>query len=265
MAKKNRSRARDEPKDGANDEPSSTRDAAEGRRARRGRQPAQPVNSAAEWTKSIVIAVALFLFLRTFLVQTFVITSGSMEETLLVGDMLLVNRVAIGSRIPGTSIRIPGYSTPKRGDVLVFDPPHEKDLMLIKRLIGLPGDTLRMRNRVLYVNGEMMDEPYVVHDGDGDDVHPWMVWQKEHVIGGDPRAYSPTRDNWGPLVIPEDRYFMMGDNREHSLDSRYWGLLEGWRLEGRALFTYYSYNKDSYRPFPALREVRWNRVGRGIR
>jgi len=261
MAKKDKGNAPDEQKD----EPSSTRDRAEGRRARRGKESPEPLNPAAEWTKSIVIAVALFLFLRTFLVQTFVITSGSMEETLLVGDMLLVNRVAIGSRIPGTSIRIPGYSTPRRGDVIVFDPPHEPDLMLIKRLIGTPGDTLEMRNRVLYLNGEMQDEPYVVHDGDGDDVHPWMVWQKDHILEGDPRTYSPTRDNWGPLVIPEDRYFMLGDNREHSLDSRYWGLLEGWRLEGRAVFTYYSYNKDSYRPFPALREVRWNRVGRGIR
>ncbi|MEM7415983.1 MAG: signal peptidase I [Gemmatimonadota bacterium] len=261
MAKKDKGRARGE-KAG---EPASTKDAARARRERRGKEkPADP-NSLAEWGKSIAVAVALFLFLRTFLVQTFVITSGSMEATLLVGDMLLVNRVAIGSRIPGTSVRIPGYSTPERGDVLVFDPPHEPDLMLIKRLVGVPGDTLEMRERVLYLNGVAQDEPYVVHDGPGDDVHPWMVWQRDHLIGdGDPVTYAPTRDNWGPLEIPEDRYFMLGDNREHSLDSRYWGLLEGWRLEGRAVFTYYSYNKDSYRPLPALREVRWGRIGRGI-
>ena len=261
MAKKDKAQAEDAPKV----EPASTREAAAQRRKDRGVERDGEPNSAAEWTKSIVIAVALFLFLRTFLVQTFVITSGSMEETLLVGDMLLVNRVAIGSQIPGTRIRIPGYSRPGRGDVLVFDPPHEADLMLIKRLIGMPGDTLQMRNRVLYVNGEVKDEPYAIHDGDGDDVHPWMVWQRDHLIGdADGRSYAPTRDNWGPLLIPEDRYFMLGDNREHSLDSRYWGLLEGWRLEGRAVFTYYSYNKDSYRPFPALREVRWGRIGRGI-
>ncbi len=267
MAKKESGRRK---REGAGDGSASSGespDASESRRARRAarKKPEEAGNAAMEWTKSIVFAVALFLFLRTFLVQTFVITSGSMEETLLVGDMLLVNRVAIGSRIPGTSVRIPGYSSPRRGDVLVFDPPHEQDLMLIKRLIGMPGDTLEMRDRILYINGEAQNEPYVVHDVPGDDVHPWMTWQRDHLVGsGDPSSYAPTRDNWGPIAIPEDRYFMLGDNREHSLDSRYWGLLEGWRLEGRAVFTYYSYNKDSYRPFPALREVRWGRIGRGI-
>lgn len=261
MAKKDKGRAQ---KGGAKGS-DSTKEAAEARRAKRKQRQAEDPNSLAEWSKSIAIAVALFLILRTFLVQTFVITSGSMEQTLLVGDMLLVNRVAIGSHIPGTRIRIPGYATPQRGDVLVFDPPHEPDLMLIKRLIGVPGDTLEMRDRVLYLNGVAQDEPYVIHDGPGDDVDPRMVWQRRHLVGdADPRAYTPTRDNWGPIVVPEDRYFMLGDNREHSLDSRYWGLLEGWRLEGRAVFTYYSYNKDSFRPFPALREVRWGRIGRGI-
>lgn len=260
MAKKEKGRGRAE---GATP-PSNTKEAAEGRRARRAETPRDP-NSVTEWTKSIVIAVALFLFLRTFLVQTFVITSGSMEETLLVGDMLLVNRAAIGSRIPATSIRIPGYSQPRRNDVLVFDPPHEETLKLIKRLVGLPGDTLEMRNRALYVNGQIQDEPYAVHSDVGDEMHPWMQWQRDFVAPAvNAATYAPTRDNWGPLVVPEDRYFMLGDNREKSFDSRYWGLLEGWRLEGRAVFTYYSYNKDSYRPFPALREVRWGRVGRGI-
>jgi signal peptidase I len=222
-------------------------------------------NGAVEWAKSIGIALALFLFLRTFLVQTFVITSGSMEETLLVGDMLVVNRAAIGSRIPATNIRIPGYSRPRRGDVLVFDPPHEETLKLIKRLIGMPGDTIEMRSRTFYLNGVAQDEPYVVHSNVPDETHLWMEWQRDFVAAGvDPSTYVPTRDNWGPLVLPADRYFMLGDNREQSLDSRYWGLLEGWRLEGRAVFTYYSYNKGSYRPFPWIREVRWGRVGSGI-
>ena len=221
--------------------------------------------SLTEWAKSIAIAVVLFLFLRSFLVQTFVITSGSMENTLLVGDMLLVNRAAMGSRIPGTSVRIPGYSAPARGDVLVFDPPHEETLKLIKRLIGMPGDTLEMRNRVLSLNGSVFDEPYVVHSDVPDERHPWMEWQRDHLAAGrEGSTYAPTRDNWGPLVVPEGHYFMLGDNREKSLDSRYWGLLEAWRLEGRAVFTYFSYNKGSYRPFPAIREVRWDRIGDGI-
>lgn len=222
-------------------------------------------NAAVEWAKSIAIAAVLFLVLRSFLVQTFVITSGSMENTMLVGDMLLVNRAAIGSKIPLTGLRIPGYSSAEHGDVIVFDPPHEEDLKLVKRLIGMPGDTLQMRNRVLYRNGEILDEPYLKHTDVGDEMHPWMVWQRDYLAGDvDPSTYAPTRDNWGPLVIPEDRYFMLGDNRETSLDSRYWGLLEGWRLEGRAVFTYFSYNKESYRPFPWIREIRWSRIGGGI-
>ncbi len=246
----------------------STKTHAEAPEGTSSEDPAEPAarNSAVEWAKSILIAAVLFLVLRSFLVQTFVITSGSMEETLLVGDMLLVNRAAIGSSVPLTGLRIPGYSEPRRGDVMVFDPPHEESLKLVKRLVGMPGDTVSMRNRVLFVNGEAVDEPYVKHSNVGDETHPWMEWQREHVVPGmDPRTYAPTRDTWGPLVIPPDRYFMLGDNRETSLDSRYWGLLEGWRLEGRAVFTYFSYNKESYRPFPWLREVRWNRVGAAIR
>lgn len=228
-------------------------------------KPGHHAHPAVEWAKSLVVAAVLFVLLRSFLVQTFVITSGSMEDTLLVGDMLMVNRAAIGSPVPFTRLRIPGYSAPHRLDVLVFDPPHEETLKLVKRLIGLPGDTLQMRNRVLYINGVAQDEPYVKHSDVPDETHPWMAWQRDYLAPGVNRAsYVPTRDNWGPLVIPEDRYLMLGDNRETSLDSRYWGLLEGWRLEGRAVFVYYSYNKGSYRPFPWLREVRWGRIGSGI-
>lgn len=233
------------------------------RRPKTGRKP--PPGGAREWAKSIGIALVLFLLLRTFLVQTFVITSGSMKETLLVGDMLVVNRAALGSRIPGTSLRIPGYSKPRFGDVIVFDPPHEETIMLIKRLVGMPGDTLEMHDRVLYRNGARVDEPYVVHSNVSDGGDPRMTWQLRYLPSDvDPATYRPTRDNWGPLVIPEGRYFMLGDNREQSLDSRYWGLLERWRLEGRAVFTYFSYNRDSYRPFAWLREVRWGRVGDAI-
>ena len=266
MAKKTKGRGR------ARDEESEPSDEKDDRRARRRaeRKAARGSkgageNSVAEWTKSIVIAVALFFVLRTFLVQTFVITSGSMEETLLVGDMLVVNRASIGSRIPGTPLRIPGYSFVNVGDVLVFDPPHEETLKLIKRLVGMPGDRLEMRNRVLYRNGAIVDEPYAVHTDTGDEMHPWMSWQRDYLAPDvSATTYAPTRDNWGPIIVPEGHYFMLGDNREKSFDSRYWGLLEGWRFEGRAVFTYYSYNKDSFRPFPAIREVRWNRIGRAI-
>ncbi len=219
-----------------------------------------------EWTKSLIVAFVLFIFIRSFLLHTFVIISGSMEDTLLVGDLLLVNRAAVGSQVPGTSWRIPGYGKLERGDILVFDPPHEEDMKLVKRLMGLPGDTVEMRDKVFYVNGEPLEEPYARHSDPRDDPHPWMSWQEEYVLGGGPNgSYAPTRDNWGPLVIPGDRYFMLGDNRDTSLDSRYWGFLEGWRLEGRAVLVYFSYNKQSLRPFPWLKEIRWGRIGDLVR
>jgi len=231
-----------------------------------------------EWTKSLLVAAVLFVVIRTFILQTFVITSGSMEGALLVGDFLIANRAAVGVRLPGRicppiipvpcrGARVPGYSSVRRGDILVFDPPHEPDLKLVKRLIGLPGDTVSMKDGVLTLNGQVQSEPYVKHQNPrGDDPDPRMTWQAEHLVDGIPiETYRPTRDNWGPLAIPEDRYFMLGDNRDTSLDSRYWGLLEGWRLEGRASFIYFSYNKDSFRPFPWLREIRFGRVFSRIR
>jgi signal peptidase I len=222
-------------------------------------------SAAVEWIRSIAVAVVLFLVIRTFLVQTFVITSGSMEDTLLVGDFLLVNRAAIGTRVPGTDVRVPGYSEPRRFDVLVFDPPHEPDLKLVKRLVGMPSDTLSMVDGVLFINGEAQAEPYVQQLDPEDEYHPMMAWQREYLAPGvDVSRYAPTRDTWGPLVVPPDHYFMLGDNRTTSLDSRYWGLLEAWRLEGRVSFIYFSYNRGSTRPFAALREVRWGRIGDGI-
>jgi len=224
-------------------------------------------NTAWEWTKSLGITLVLLVVLRTFLVQTFVITSGSMEDTLLVGDFLMVNRLAMGTRIPGTLARTPSYSEPRRWDVLVFDPAHEDRMKLVKRLVGMPGDTVEMRDKQLFVNGAPQDEPWVKwQDPTGDDRHPWMAWQREHLVSLPPSGvYEPTRDNWGPLVVPPDHYFMLGDNRDFSLDSRYWGLIERWRIEGRAMFFYFSYDRDSPTPFRVIREARWERIGKRIR
>ena len=218
-----------------------------------------------EWLKAILLALVLFFILRLFIIQTFVITSGSMENTLLVGDFLVVNRAAIGSRVPFTDIRVPGYSEPRRGDVLVFDPHHEENMTLVKRLVGMPGDTLEMRDKVLYLNGAPQDEPYVVTTQAGAAPDPIMLWQREHLVGGPRDDYLPSRDNWGPIAIPSGYYFMLGDNRDSSLDSRYWGLLEGWRFEGRAVAIYFSYNRGSARPFPWVREIRGSRIGDRIR
>ncbi len=219
----------------------------------------------AEWTKSVVTAVAFVAVLRLFVFQTFFIDSGSMRNTLLIGDFVYVNRLALGSPVPFTGLRIPGYSEPRRSDVLVFDPPHDDTLTVVKRLVGMPGDTLEMRDRVLYLNGERQDEPHAVHAPFPDVFLPEMLWQLDVLLGGPRDDYRPTRDNWGPLVIPAGRYFMMGDNRSDSLDSRYWGLLERWRFLGRASFIYFSYDRGSPRPFPWITEVRGGRIGDRVR
>ena len=242
-------------------------------RARRAREEGGPPeeeseprpSAAVEWAKSIGIAFLLFIFLRTFVVQTFVITSGSMKETLLVGDMLVVNRLGVGARIPGTQARLPGYADPERGDIVVFDPHHDDTLKLIKRLIGMAGDTLEMRNRVLYRNGEILDEPYVVHVDEPDGHDPQMNWQRDHLVDTvDPATYRPTRETWGPIVVPEGHYFMLGDNRNQSLDSRFWGPLAEWRIEGEAVVVYFSYDRDSFRAFKVFTTARWGRIGEGI-
>ena len=238
-----------------------------GRGAKPKRSDADSGGTLGEWLRVILIWGGLFFLIRFFVLQTFVIISGSMKDTLLLGDFLVVNRAAIGSPVPWTSLRIPGYSSPKRLDILVFDPPHEENMMLVKRLIGMPGDTLKMRDKALYINGSAADEPYVRHvevSRDHSDIR--MTWQTPYLVSGEEAdAYRPTRDNWGPIVIPPDNYFMLGDNRDESQDSRYWGLLEGWRLEGRAMFIYYSYERGTMTPFPWLRRIRWDRIGDRIR
>lgn len=216
-----------------------------------------------EWAKSLGLAVILVIVIRTFLFQSFYISSGSMEPTLLVGDVLMVNKAAYGAKIPGTSLRLPGWDEPSRGEIVVFRPRHDPETDVVKRLIGVPGDTLEMRDRVLYVNGEGRDETYVKHEAppERNETHPWMRWQYSALLPSvEAEEYSPSRDDWGPVVVPEDGYFFMGDNRERSLDSRFWGFLESRRIEGRVSFIYYSFDPHSVRPMPLLTAVRWDRI-----
>jgi signal peptidase I len=230
-------------------------------------QPERSVRRAVwEWTKSLAMGFVLFLVLRTFLIQTFTITSGSMENTLLVGDFLVLSKSAYGATVPGTDLRLPGYSEPKRGDVVVFRGHHEP-IDLVKRLIGLPGDTLAMSDGILTINGQPANEPYVRHtDTDGDNHHPWMAWQSDFLVDSvDVMRYRPTRDNWGPIIVPRDRYFVMGDNRDESLDSRYWGFVDPRALKGRAVVLYFSYNRDAMGALPILNHIRWGRIGDWIR
>lgn len=220
-----------------------------------------------EWTKSVAIALVLFLVIRTFLVEAFKIPTGSMENTLLVGDFLLVNKVVYGAEIPGTGLRLPGYAEPRRNDIVVFTPPHDPGKNYVKRLVGLPGDTLAMRNKVLYINGVPQDEPWVRHiDPYGDATHPDMAWQKRYLAPGVPREdYRPTRDNWGPIVVPPGKYFVLGDNRDNSEDSRYWGFIDRHAIKGQPLIIYYSFDPQALDPFPWIQDIRWGRIGGSIR
>jgi signal peptidase I len=220
-----------------------------------------------DWMKSIVVGFLIFLVIRIFLIQTFTIVSGSMENTLLVGDFLLVSKSAYGAMVPGTHTRLPAYSEPRRNDIVVFK-SHDQtpEIDLVKRLVGLPGDTLAMKDGVLFVNRVARSEPWLKHDPeqlDGGDAR--MDWQKLYLV--DPAAhdpYFPTRDNWGPIVVPDGEYFMMGDNREWSLDSRYWGFVPRKDMTGRAVALYFSFDPQQRGRIPFFEHVRWNRIAKRL-
>jgi signal peptidase I len=223
-----------------------------------------------DWMRSIVIALVLFVFIRTFVIEAFKIPTSSMERTLLVGDFLLVSKAAYGTRIPGTDFHVPPLKEPGRGDVIVFHPPHEPEKNYVKRVVGVPFDTLEMRGKQLYRNGVAVDEPYARHDDDrGDTVHPDMRWQSGYLIAATPTfdtesvepKYWPTRDNWGPLVVPEGSYFVLGDNRDNSEDSRYWGFVDRDEIRGEPWLVYYSFDHSSGATPSWLRRVRWGRLG----
>jgi len=222
--------------------------------------------TAWEWTRSILLAVLIFTAIRTMGLEAFKIPTGSMEGTLLVGDFLLVNKAVYGPTLPGTDVRLPGIREPERGDVIVFNPPHEPRKNYVKRLVGLPGDTLRMEGKVLVVNGVPQDEAYARHvDTRGDAVHPDMEWQESHLVAS-PAGYHPSRDTWGPIVVPEGRYFVLGDNRDNSEDSRYWGFVEREQIRGRPWIVYYSARIERGRDeIPLLERIRWGRFGHIVR
>jgi len=225
------------------------------------------VRHAAEAVRSIVLAILVLLIVRALIVEAFKIPTSSMEGTLMAGDFLLVNKAVYGAEIPGIGFTLPSFGEPARGDVIVFNPPHEPSKHYVKRLVGMPGDTLAMRNKQLFLNGEPVPEPYVRHgDPKGDAVHPGMGWQGRF-LAAEPRArrYSPSRDNWGPIAVPPDRYFVLGDNRDNSEDSRYWGFVARESIRGRPWIVYYSSEPEHITGFSWFREVRWDRIGGRIR
>lgn len=233
-----------------------------------------------EFSRSILGAVIVFLFIRTFLVEAYRIPSGSMEPTLLVGDWLFVNNLAYGPHIPFTPWHLPGYAEPKRRDVVVFvsppqiDAPDDPTPILVKRLWGTPGDTVFMRNGVLHINGDSLPQgPEFAGNAVPDDTsnlrhNPLFDWQRRYSLSASrfgTAPLEPSLDNWGPIVIPPDHYLMLGDNRYNSKDSRYWGLAPRENLRGRPLFVYFSYDPDKGLPyFRAITEIRWSRLGHWI-
>ncbi len=180
-----------------------------------------------EYGEALFIALILALFIRAFLMQAFSIPSGSMEPTLLVGDYLLVNKLSYGIRNPFTNkVWIP-LGQPKRGDVMVFIFPQDPSKDYIKRVIGLPDDKVEIVSKKVYINGKLLETPQAVFD------------DPTRIPGS-----QLTRDNFGPVVVPPDSYFVMGDNRDHSYDSRFWGFVPMDALRGKAVLIYFSWGGD---------------------
>jgi signal peptidase I len=245
--------------------------------------PVPRKNELVEWIKSIAIAVLLFLVIRTFLVQAYSIPSESMEETLLVGDYLMANNAVFGATLPLTDLRLPAFRDPRHGEIVVFRPTYnDPEQDVVKRVIGTPGDTLEARNGTVYRNGAPLDEPYVRRSGTpdlpiehtGGAMDPVVITERtgfhNHLPAllpsVNPATYRPSRDNWGPLVVPAGNYFLMGDNRDASLDSRYMGFIPREVIRGKPLFIYYSYDKLRDGPFPSfVTTARWGRIGTAIR
>ncbi len=220
-----------------------------------------------DWLRFATLTLVLVLLVRGFVMEAFTIPTSSMERTLLVGDFLLVNKALYGAEIPGMDRRLPALRDPAHGDVVVFRPAHDPHRSYVKRVVGLPGDTLEMRDKSLWVNGLALEEGYARHtDRRGDAVHPAMAWQSGYLaFPHRPERYAPSRDNWGPILVPPGKYFVLGDNRDNSEDSRYWGFVDREEIEGHPWVIYLSVGPAQDPSAGWLRRVRWSRTGERIR
>jgi len=202
-----------------------------------------------EYAEALFVAAILALIIRTFVVQAFKIPSGSMEDTLLIGDHLLVNKFLYGVQIPFVDGRYLTIRHPQRGDVIVFEFPEDEGKNFfqrrdfIKRVVGIPGDTVEVRNKQVFINGELQQVPQAIH--------------KEPTVVA--AGFGP-RDFMAPVTVPPDSYFVMGDNRDRSYDSRFWGFVAEQKIKGLAFIKYWSWNSHG----GWLDKIRWNRIGRPI-
>jgi len=214
-----------------------------GKKAKEGQQKVKK-SQLRDWTEALIVAAILALIIRTFLVQAFKIPSGSMEDTLLIGDHLLVNKFVYGLNLPFVDHPVMSIRDPERGDIIVFEFPEDKDKSyfqrrdFIKRVIGLPGDRVEIRNKQVFVNGQLT-------------VTPEAVYKDGTLIPG-------PRDNLMAITVPPHEYFVMGDNRDRSYDSRFWGFVDRSAIKGLAFIKYWSWDSDQFMP-------RWGRIGRWIK
>ncbi len=207
-----------------------------------------------EYVEAILWAAVLTLLLRAFVIQAFRIPSESMLQTLLVGDFLFVNKFEYGPKIPFTHVRLPGIRKPHRGDVIVFQWPVNPSKDFIKRCIATGGQVVQVRNKVVYVDGR----PSAAADAHTFHLDPTISCGSEVQPFPEDPALTTCRDNFGPYRVPPGRLFMMGDNRENSNDSRFWGTVPLDYVKGRAMFIYWSWDGEHFRP-------RWDRLFRVIR
>jgi signal peptidase I len=197
-----------------------------------------------EYVEAIAIAILLALVIRTLIVQAFTIPSGSMMDTLLVGDYILVNKFLFGPEVPLTDYRLPALRVPDRGDIIVFKYPQDEKRDFIKRIVATPGETVQVRGQQVLINGQLLDEPYVRPN-------PTALGHT-----GSP-GFCGYAYACEPLVVPADSYFVMGDNRDNSQDSRYWGFVKRDKVKGKAFLIYWSWDSDRH-------WLRWWRLGRYI-
>jgi signal peptidase I len=195
-----------------------------------------------EYSEAIIIAVLLALFIRQFAVQAFTIPSGSMMDTLLIGDYILVNKFLFGAEIPLTDTHLPGVRDPQRGDIVVFKYPYDEARDFIKRIIAVGGDTIQVRDNRVVLNGRPIEEPYV----------------RPGSLTGPLSGQCSYQYGCEPLTVPPGSYFVMGDNRDNSQDSRYWGFVRREKIRGKAFVIYWSWNWEGERHWLP---VRWWRLG----
>lgn len=197
-----------------------------------------------EYAEAIIIAILLALFIRTFVIQAFKIPSGSMLPTLMIGDHLLVNKFIYGVRVPFSGKTLVPIKDPKSGDIIVFRFPKDRSIDYIKRVVGVPGDKIQIKDKKLFRNDNRVDDPYAHFSS----------------TKVQPASESP-KDNFGPVTVPAGKYFVMGDNRDNSSDSRFWGFVEDSDILGKAMIIYWSWDID--KPLLSIERftsIRWDRL-----